>query len=49
MRRQVIVLSDRHFDALDVKGTGRLALADLPRTAAQGGRRGDAEHRRKES
>jgi hypothetical protein len=27
--------ADRHFDALDVKGAGKITLADLPKTAVQ--------------
>jgi EF hand len=48
-RAEFLAAADRRFDALDVRGTGRIALADLPRTAAQGGQRADGEPRRKES
>jgi len=47
-RAEFLAAADRRFDALDVKGTGRIALADLPRTAAQGGQHGDGERRRRE-
>jgi hypothetical protein len=45
-RTEFLAAADRRFDALDVKGAGRLALADLPKTEAQGGGRGDGERRR---
>ena len=32
---EFVAAADRHFDALDVKGAGRIALADLPKTAVQ--------------
>ena len=32
---EFLAAADRRFDALDVRGTGRIALADLPKTAVQ--------------
>ena len=32
---EFVAAADRHFEALDVKGAGRIGLADLPKTAVQ--------------
>jgi hypothetical protein len=32
---EFLAAADRHFDALDTRGAGKITLADLPRTAAQ--------------
>ena len=34
-RAEFLAAADRHFDALDVNGAGKIALEDLPKTAAQ--------------
>jgi len=43
---EFLAAADRRFDALDVKGTGRIALADLPKTAVQQPPRPAPERRR---
>ena len=32
---EFLAAADRHFDALDTKGAGKITLADLPKTAVQ--------------